>query len=95
MSEGGGRAPRLAAEVDVRSIPLSEALRSVCEQRGWDAAELAVSGGEDYELLFTAAPGTEVPEGCVAIGRIIALDGEGEDIRWIGSDKDYKGFTHF
>ena len=85
----------MQAENSMSAIPLSEALRSVCEQRGWDAAELAVSGGEDYELLFTAAPATEVPEGCVAIGRIIALNGEGEDIRWIGSDKDYKGFTHF
>ena len=25
------------------------------------------------------------------IGRIVAGDG----IRWIGSDKDFKGFTHF
>ena len=101
-ASGGAPATILAAEVDVRSIPLSEALRSVCEQRGWDAAELAVSGGEDYELLFTAAPGTEVPEGCVAIGRIVQLpaaeggqEAKAAAIRWIGSDRDYKGFTHF
>ena len=91
----------LGAEIALKSLPLSPELRQVCEERGWDAAELAVSGGEDYELLFTAAPGTELPEGCTVIGRIVDSRSEpgmpdGKPvIRWIGSDKDYKGFTHF
>ena len=82
----------LSAEIDLQAIPMSEEMRSVCAERGWDAAELAVGGGEDYELLFTAAPGAQVPEGCVAIGRV--TEGPG-GIKWIGSDRDYQGFTHF
>ena len=118
--------PLLAAEIDLRSIPLSDELRTLCANRGWDPFELAVSGGEDYELLFTAAPDCKVPEGCVAIGRIVdsrsepgmtdeelevtgaepevtdvepgmadAEQGTTGRIRWIGSDKEFKGFTHF
>ena len=93
-------APALAAEVDLRKLPLSSELLQVCAERGWDAAELAVSGGEDYELLCAVAP--------EALGRLRqALDGrlfvigcfvaaETEGIRWIGGERcDYQGFTHF
>ena len=92
MPMDGNQVCVLSAEIDLKALPLSEELRAVCAERGWDAAELAVSGGEDYELLFTAAPGTELPDGCTVIGRIVPGDG---GIRWLGSDKDYKGFTHF
>ena len=88
----------LAAEIDLQSLPLSDDLRTVSAERGWDPFELAVSGGEDYELLFTAAPDCKVPDGCVAIGRIVdsrSEPGMTGQIRWIGSDKEYKGFTHF
>ncbi|MBO6169023.1 MAG: thiamine-phosphate kinase [Bacteroidales bacterium] len=46
----------LCAEVDLRLLPESDELRQICDKRGWDPAELAVSGGEDYELLFTLSP---------------------------------------
>jgi thiamine-monophosphate kinase len=46
----------LGAIIDLKSLPLSDELRRVCSARGWDPYELAVSGGEDYELLFTIAP---------------------------------------
>ena len=48
--------PSLGAEIDLRRLPLSPELLEICAARGWDPAELAVSGGEDYELLFTVAP---------------------------------------
>ncbi|MBO4671272.1 MAG: thiamine-phosphate kinase [Bacteroidales bacterium] len=79
------------AVVDVRLLPLSESLKHVCAQRGWDAAGLAAGGGEDYELLFTAAPGTIIPPGCTRIGYITS----GDALKWDGTDKEYKGFTHF
>ena len=109
----------LSAEIDLKALPLSEELKAVCAERGWDPVELAVGGGEDYELLFTAAPGTVLPEGCTVIGRIVDIGSElgdpstalrmtekrsgmtekrqgmGGEIRWIGSEKEYKGFTHF
>lgn len=54
------------------SIPVSDVLRRVCDKFGWDATELAVSGGEDYELLFTVDPAAEphLPVPHTVIGRI-------------------------
>ena len=85
------KASRVGATIDVNKLPISSEMRLVCEARGWDQAELAVGGGEDYELLFTAAPGTALPEGCIPIGIIDAEPG----LRWLGGRKEYKGFTHF
>ena len=60
------------AEIDPSAIPLSAMLRRVCDKFGWDATELAVSGGEDYELLFTVDPAAEprLPVPHTVIGRI-------------------------
>ena len=85
------KASGVGAEISVKDIPLSPELRQVCDQNGWDALELALTGGEDYELLFTMAPGTEPPVPCFVIGQIT----DGQDITWLGSDRDYLGFRHF
>lgn len=79
------------ATVEINRIPLSPELKDICTAHGWDPIELATCGGEDYELLFTAAPGTTVPEGCTPIGAIEQEPG----LRWSGSTRDYQGFTHF
>jgi thiamine-monophosphate kinase len=43
------------ARVQIEHLPVSKELRAVV---GWDAALLAaLTGGDDYELCFTAAPG--------------------------------------
>ena len=93
--EGSGT----GARVDVRSLPLSAELRAVCARRGWDPAELALDGGEDYELLFTCRPGTPVTIPHTVIGEIIpAPEGtkQGQSvIIWEGSDRDFTGFQHF
>ena len=87
----------LGAEIDLAAVPMSPEMREVCAGRGWDAAELAVSGGEDYELLVTMAPEaleaarTALGGRLYVIGRIV----EGGGIRWIVGINDYKGFTHF
>lgn len=79
------------ARVDVRSLPLSAELRTVCARRGWDPVALALEGGEDYELLFTCRPGTAVPVPHTVIGEILAAPG----LHWEGTDRDFKGFHHF
>ena len=43
------------AEVDLETVPMSSQLVAVAQEEGWNAVELATSGGEDYELLFTVA----------------------------------------
>ena len=85
------KASGVGAEVDLSLVPMSPRMRACCEKYGWDAAELAVSGGEDYELLFTADPSCGLPPYCTVIGKITA----GAGISWTGSDKDYMGFRHF
>src|SRR5262249_53548228 len=47
---------RVGARVDVDAIPVSEATRTVARALGVDPLDWALSGGEDYELLFTATP---------------------------------------
>jgi thiamine-monophosphate kinase len=42
-----------AATVEIERLPLSQALRQVLGTQAWRSA---LSGGEDYELCFTAAP---------------------------------------
>ena len=44
------------ARVHLDRIPVSDEMRRVAEVLGLDPLRLAVSGGEDYELLFTAPP---------------------------------------
>jgi thiamine-monophosphate kinase len=52
----------LAAEVDAGLIPI-DVRAMLAEHAGWtsSAMDLALHGGEDYELLFTASPATKVP----------------------------------
>ncbi len=85
------KASGAGAEIRTADIPLSAELRQVCARQGWDALDLALTGGEDYELLFTMAPGTEPSVPYYVIGRIT----EGRDLVWVGSDRDYLGFRHF
>ncbi len=47
---------RVGAEVDLRRIPISPACRAYAQTVGVSPAQLALTGGEDYELLFTASP---------------------------------------
>jgi len=48
LEESGG-----GAEVRLADLPIAPATRAVARARGVDAVHWAVSGGEDYELLFT------------------------------------------
>ena len=43
----------VGAMLDPHSLPVSAQTRAACSRFSWDPEELAFSGGEDYELLFT------------------------------------------
>ena len=81
----------VGAEIDTQALPLSAELRAVSGRQGWDAVEIALTGGEDYELLFTMAEGTSPDLPHTVIGRIT----EARDLVWLGSSRDYMGFRHF
>lgn len=53
----------LQAEIDAEAIPV-HVMAALAERAGWtnSAMALALHGGEDYELLFTASPKTRMPK---------------------------------
>ncbi len=97
------RASGVAAEVAIERLPISDALRAaVGDER---ALALAVGGGDDYELCFTASSAhalelTTVATACdltlTRIGTII----EGDGLRWRDGngrvlDLPVAGWDHF
>ncbi|UFS71583.1 thiamine-phosphate kinase [Geomonas sp. RF6] len=92
----------VGARLELSRLPLSGEYRAFC---GDDPYSLALSGGEDYELLFTAPSAHErevlaIVEGvglsCTVIGEIV----EGKGIELVGpGGEPYavsgKGFDHF
>ena|SRR5262252_8905401 len=44
------------ALIDASAVPLDEDVKRLCGRRALDPLELALHGGEDFELLFTVAP---------------------------------------
>lgn len=87
------QASGVAAEIELSALPLSPEMRQACAENGWDAAEIAVSGGEDYVLLFTAD--ADSCAGYDVIGEIT----EGEPaitwkMRGVKTNARYEGFSH-
>lgn len=94
----------LGATLEAARLPLSEAARAALEKKG-DLLEVLLGGGDDYELLFTAARTDEAAltalaerEG-VPIARIGAM-GPGEGVRVLDGQGGEisikrKGYSHF
>jgi len=74
------------AEIEAASFPVSLAVSEAARAAGADSLEWVLSGGEDYELLFTASPGAvaclrrmlldETGTSCTQIGEITSEAGE-------------------
>ncbi|OGP82646.1 MAG: thiamine-phosphate kinase [Deltaproteobacteria bacterium RBG_13_65_10] len=63
------------ARVEAARLPISVPLRAACERLALDPLDLALGGGEDYELLFTAPPDL----GEEALSRSLGIP-----VSWIG-----------
>ena len=100
------KASKVGAILHENMLPLSPALTHICEHNRLNALEFALSGGEDYELLFTLHPDdvknlnrqffhADVP--VTQIGEITSETG----VRISGTDRSKKilqnamGFDHF
>lgn len=70
------RASGVGAEVEADRLPLADGFAALCAWLGAEPVELAVGGGEDYDLLFTLPDGEAPPPGfrCRRIGRIVEGD---------------------
>lgn len=87
------KASNKSAIVDCKSIPISPQLKNLCKEKGWDALDFALNGGEDYELLFTMSADSNPSIPYYTIGQVV--NDNNNDIIWQGTDKDYTGFRHF
>ena len=91
------KASGVGAVIDLERLPLSTELVSVCKEQGWDIYEMATSGGEDFELMFTAPAGleNELDIAVYPIGKIVP----GNELSWRLSnepmDRDFDGYKHF
>ncbi len=79
-------ASRVAIEVRLEALPVAAGVEAVAEANGIDPLHLAAAGGDDYELLFTAAP--EKRETVEA-----AAKGAGTYVRWLGRAGAGSGVT--
>lgn len=97
------RASSLAATVSVPELPITPLLQRVAAQYGWDAARMALTGGEDYVLLLTVSDaGLEELQAAYTarFGSPLHLIGRCENgpsgtIRYLGSEAQFTGFKHF
>lgn len=94
-------ASRVRIVMEKSALPLSRALRSFSEMEALDPLQLALSGGDDYELLFTVpeAAGARLDahrgELGVAIARIgIVERGSGAVLRDGSVERDVAGLGH-
>lgn len=86
----------VGAIIYVDQLPLSEAMRASVSNE--HAIELALNGGDDYELCFTLAPekATLLDIHCTCIGKIIETPGL--DLRYQDEKKyngNLAGYKHF
>ncbi|MBN1196260.1 MAG: thiamine-phosphate kinase [Candidatus Aminicenantes bacterium] len=66
-------ASAVGAEIHLENLPITQRMKSCCRQHGLDATHLALTGGEDYALLF-----------CVPPRRLTLLKATGIRLRIIG-----------
>lgn len=98
------RAGNAALRIDAGSLPLAKGVAEVAAAAGRDPLELAVAGGEDYELL-AALPPARLAEASTAIGEaaettLTAIGeveaGAGVEIRLPGGGRlEAQGYDHF
>lgn len=84
---------KTGARIYAENIPLSPELKSVASRLGISALGLALSGGEDYELLFTAPPGKRVDAayiGDITESERVIVDNEGKEKPFTS-----EGYQHF
>jgi thiamine-monophosphate kinase len=72
-----GKASGVKLDIDESKVPLSLALQTVKDQT--QAKQWALTGGDDYQLLFTVAANNadKVPTECVCIGEVVEGESEG------------------
>jgi thiamine-monophosphate kinase len=61
------------AQLDRRRLPVDRRCGRICQELGGEPLDLALYGGEDYELLFSVAPAMQEAIGDLASATTVAL----------------------
>jgi thiamine-monophosphate kinase len=94
----------VGADVELERLPLAPGFERACRARGLDPQQLALSGGEDYQLLFAVGPGAPpVAQLARQLGVRLSEIGrlrQGRAIRWLRAGRRVtpgraRGFEHF
>jgi thiamine-monophosphate kinase len=95
------RAGAVSLRIEAGSIPLAKGVVEVAAAADTDPLQLAVSGGEDYELL-AALPADNLGEASAVLGEVAltpigeVASGEGVEIRLPGGELlEASGYDHF
>jgi thiamine-monophosphate kinase len=82
-------------EIDIAALPLAPGVAEVAQQLGVPAAELAATGGEDFELCVAMAPGA-APEGVIWVGVVTPSPPAPAGLSLAGTDpgRPLAGYEH-
>lgn len=88
---------RVGARIYAEDVPRLEGFHAVAKLVDRDPWSLLLSGGEDYELLFTAPASTTASELATRIGEVTDKKGTVEviDARGMPMEIESRGFSHF
>lgn len=87
-------ASRVALVIDADALPISREQHACAQRLGLDAIDCALSGGEDYVLLFTAPAQATTPSFATRIG--VVQEGRGVFVVRDGSQRRVeRGWDHF
>jgi len=87
-------------EIDARELPLAPGVAAVAAALGMEPAELAATGGEDYELLVCVPPERRAAAESAAAGVGLSWIGRAAEgapgVRWLGAPaaEAWRGFEH-
>jgi len=84
---------KVGAKIYTKKIPISPELKKVASYLRIDPIELALSGGEDYEMLFTAHPEKRIK--AIYIGDIVESERVIVDISGRKKNFSAEGYQHF
>jgi len=90
-------ASQLGAIIEAERIPLAPGMTELARKLGADPLQLALSGGEDYELIYTLPPGAADPANGTRIGHMLNAHGTVQviDARGQTIELSTRGYQHF
>jgi thiamine-monophosphate kinase len=82
-------------ELDAARLPLAPGVAEVAAQLGVEPAELAATGGEDYELCVCVPPAARAAAEAVGVTWIGQVAAGAPEVRWSGADaRAWRGYEH-